>query len=62
MNGNSAQARIDAGYLQGMADFDDILSKLKRDPQTNKIIEKIEIYTHSRGAALSCWIYPGMYG
>ena len=39
------------GRIQASEDWNTILSKLKRDPKTGKIIEKIQIYTHSRGAA-----------
>ncbi|NCI45661.1 DUF6443 domain-containing protein [Sediminibacterium soli] len=49
--GNSAEGRRKAGYQSGKDDFKSILARLARDPKTNKIIEKIEIYTHSRGAA-----------
>jgi hypothetical protein len=34
-----------------MQDFYAILFRLARDPKTKRIIEKMEIYTHSRGAA-----------
>jgi RHS repeat-associated protein len=49
--GNSAMARRDAGYEVGSKDVKDIISKLAKDPKSGKIIEKIEIYTHSRGTA-----------
>jgi len=49
--GNKPGARREAGYSIGRQDFESILSRLKRDPATGKIIEKIQIYTHSRGAA-----------
>ncbi len=49
--GNSSESRRKAGYQSGMDDFKSILARLSRDPKTNKIIEKIQIYTHSRGAA-----------
>ena len=49
--GNSAEGRRKAGEQIGKEDFSTILSKLKRDPTTHKIIEKIQIYTHSRGTA-----------
>jgi hypothetical protein len=52
LQGNSAEGRRKAGEEIGAKDFDKIISKLKKDPKTGKIIEKIEIYTHSRGAAL----------
>ncbi|NNV53860.1 DUF6443 domain-containing protein [Limnovirga soli] len=51
ITGHSASSRNQAGYIIGKQDFQYILSRLHRDPETNKIIEKIEIYTHSRGAA-----------
>lgn len=51
IDGNYASERKEAGAVIGKADFQYILSKLARDPKTHKIIEKIEIYTHSRGAA-----------
>jgi len=51
LSGNSASDRRDAGYTVGKSDFKTIFAKLARDPKTNKIIEKIQIYTHSRGAA-----------
>jgi len=49
--GNTASRRVRAGYTSADADFSSILSKLERDPESGKIIEKIQIYTHSRGAA-----------
>ncbi len=51
LSGNSASGRREAGYATAKSDFKTILARLARDPKTNKIIEKIEIYTHSRGAA-----------
>ena len=50
--GNTPENRIQAGRM-AMTDgeFQNILSKLAKDPKTGKIIEKIQIYTHSRGAA-----------
>jgi hypothetical protein len=50
-DGNSSSERQAAGYTVGKADFKNILSQLKKDPKTGKIIEEIQIYTHSRGAA-----------
>ncbi len=50
-NGNHPGERRQAGYLQAEADFEEILSKLERDPETGKITEHIQIYTHSRGGA-----------
>ena len=44
-------ARIEAGKITAKEDFDRILSQLEKDPNTGKIVEKIQIYTHSRGAA-----------
>jgi RHS repeat-associated protein len=43
--------RRSAGEVQASQDFEKILSKLERDPESRKIIEKIQIYTHSRGGA-----------
>ncbi len=43
--------RREAGRIIGKEEFYDIISKLAKDPKTGKIIEKIQIYTHSRGAA-----------
>jgi hypothetical protein len=50
--GNSPGWRYEAGR-SAMTDteFKTILSKLARDPESGKITEKIQIYTHSRGAA-----------
>ncbi|UUC45205.1 DUF6443 domain-containing protein [Flavobacterium cerinum] len=39
------------GRLAAKDDWKNVLSKLARDPKTGKIIEKIQIYTHSRGSA-----------
>ncbi len=49
--GQTAEGRRNAGYEVGKSDFKKILSQLERDPKTGKITEKIQIYTHSRGAA-----------
>lgn len=46
-----ATDRFNGGQNEARADFQKILSMLERDPKTNKVIEKIQIYTHSRGAA-----------
>ena len=43
--------RAQGGRYAADGDWKTILSKLARDPETGKIIEKIQIYTHSRGAA-----------
>ncbi len=51
IRGNNPMARRVAGKIQAKGDFQSILSKLARDPESGKIIEKIQIYTHSRGAA-----------
>jgi RHS repeat-associated protein len=51
MQGNNPNGRRNAGYEIGKKDFQSILEKLARDPKSGKIIEKIQIYTHSRGAA-----------
>ena len=45
------QDRSDGGRMQAKNDWSSILSKLAKDPKTGKITEKIQIYTHSRGAA-----------
>jgi RHS repeat-associated protein len=39
------------GRLAADNDFRSIIEKLERDPETGKITEKIQIYTHSRGGA-----------
>ena len=49
--GNDPFDRKQAGYDVGKKDFKLILSNLARDPKTHKITEKVQIYTHSRGAA-----------
>jgi len=49
--GNSPGQRQQAGYDFGKEDFKNVLAMLARDPKTGKITEKIQIYTHSRGAA-----------
>ena len=46
-----ASDRIKGGYAAAENDWKSILSKLERDPESGKIIEKIQIYTHSRGSA-----------
>ncbi|TJZ53558.1 hypothetical protein FAZ15_16055 [Sphingobacterium olei] len=46
-----ASDRYIGGGMEAKRDFNKILSMLERDPKTNKITEKIQIYTHSRGAA-----------
>ena len=51
--GNLPSGRHAAGYFEGKRDFQKILSMLERDPQSGKIIEKIQIYSHSRGAAFA---------
>lgn len=51
LDGNYPSERKEAGYTIGKQEFQNILSKLAKDPSTGKIIEKIQIYTHSRGAA-----------
>jgi RHS repeat-associated protein len=50
-NATFVMDRVRGGYLEGKRDFKNILAKLARDPKTGKITEKIQIYTHSRGAA-----------
>ncbi len=50
--GNSPGWRYEAGKrAMNDSEFKTILSKLARDPKSGKITEKIQIYTHSRGAA-----------
>lgn len=44
-----SQDRCNGGLLAAEGDFSKIMSMLERDPSTNKIVEKIQIYTHSRG-------------
>jgi len=51
LNGNSVGARSLAGKIDARARFNDILAQLERDPESGLITEKIQIYTHSRGAA-----------
>ncbi|WP_445432138.1 RHS repeat domain-containing protein [Chryseobacterium indoltheticum] len=52
LGGNTPTNRMQAGRMvMDDTEFNSILSKLARDPKTGKIIEKIQIYTHSRGAA-----------
>ena len=46
-----ANVRSKAGSYAVSEDWSSILSQLERDPETGKITEKIQIYTHSRGAA-----------
>ncbi len=50
-DGHNSQARREAGEVVAKSDFKNILSKLEKDPETWKITEKIQIYTHSHGAA-----------
>ena len=50
-SGNDPLDRQQAGYAVGKKGFKLILANLARDPKTHKITEKIQIYTHSRGAA-----------
>ena len=49
--GNSSEKRRFAGYRVAKRDFKRIISLLEKDPKSGKIIEKIQIYTHSRGGA-----------
>ena len=51
ISGNEPGQRQTAGYKVGLGDFQNVLAQLARDPKTGKITEKIQIYTHSRGAA-----------
>lgn len=50
-NALAPSRRAQGGRYAANEDWKAILSKLARDPKTGKIIEKIQIYTHSRGAA-----------
>jgi hypothetical protein len=43
--------RTKQGKLKAAKDAFGIFDKLKRDPNTGKIVQKIQIYTHSRGSA-----------
>lgn len=43
--------RRNAGEETAKQNFQNILAQLQRDPKTGKLIEKIQIYTHSRGGA-----------
>jgi RHS repeat-associated protein len=47
----SRDARELAGRMRAKEDFNTILANLEKDPRSGKIIEKIQIYTHSRGGA-----------
>ncbi|WP_109300105.1 DUF6443 domain-containing protein [Aquimarina sp. AU474] len=47
----TAGSRYQGGYSAAGKDIDNIIAKLERDPETGKITEKIQIYTHSRGGA-----------
>lgn len=51
LEGQTAEGRQKAGYEVGKEDFKGIISQLAKNPKTGKITEKIQIYTHSRGAA-----------
>jgi len=48
---SSSKNRKTAGSAAASRDFQSIIDKLEKDPKTGKITEKIQIYTHSRGAA-----------
>jgi len=50
-NSSDPERRMEAGRVVAKAYFQKILSQLARDPKTGKIIEQIQLYTHSRGAA-----------
>ncbi len=60
INGNTPSARHGSGYYEAKRDFNKILSKLARDPDSGKIIEKIQIYSHSRGAAFATGYTEGL--
>lgn len=49
--GEGENERSAVGAEVAKQDFKAILAQLARDPKTGKITEKIQIYTHSRGAA-----------
>lgn len=49
--GNTAVFRQRAGVMAARDEFQEILSKLAKDPETGLIVESIQIYTHSRGAS-----------
>ncbi len=57
---NSPSQRHAAGYETAKKDFATILSKLSKDPESGKITEKIQIYTHSRGAAFGTGYTEGL--
>ena len=59
-SGNEPSGRALAGRETANQDWESILSKLKKDPKSGKIIEKIEIYTHSRGAAFGAGYIDGL--
>ncbi len=60
LEGFTAESRTEAGYKFGKQDFQNILGKLAKDPKTGKITEKIQIYTHSRGAAFGVGYVEGL--
>ncbi|QMU64366.1 MAG: hypothetical protein GKR88_08745 [Flavobacteriaceae bacterium] len=47
----TASSRAAGGRIAASNDFEKILAQLEKDPETGKIVEKIQIYTHSRGGA-----------
>lgn len=54
INGNRAsdvQTRTKQGAEQARSEAFGIFDKLKRDPKTGKIVQRIQLYTHSKGAA-----------
>jgi RHS repeat-associated protein len=55
-----ARERHNGGYFQAKRDFQKILAKLERDPESKKIIEKIQIYSHSRGGAFATGYTEGL--
>ncbi len=51
--GGFAGSRKRAGEIVAKQEFENILSLLEKDPESGKIIEKIQIYSHSRGGAFA---------
>jgi RHS repeat-associated protein len=53
LTGNHPGERQRAGFRQAKDDFKKILAKLAKDPKSGKIIEQIQVYSHSRGSAFA---------
>jgi RHS repeat-associated protein len=49
----TASQRTGAGRVVAGQEFESILAKLERDPESGLITEKIQIYSHSRGGAFA---------